>query len=248
MNWLVVVVVLIVAVNAYRGYKKGAIRMLLGLGALIGSVIVTGFLGPVISDSLCGSQIVMDYVSDSVNDSLRIEENINKTIEQTAGKVYTEKTKLTSTQQEKTVEALGLPSSIVDSVLEGTAASISQSGKIAAGKFAACICDSIARIIIRGITYVVLFLIARIALQILVVVLGTLDKIPAIEDASELAGGAVGALSGLLVVWVGFLFLLAFSGTSFGMACYACIDDSAILRFVYNNNLLLKWILYSVNS
>ncbi len=248
MNWLLLVVVIIILALTYNGYKKGLVSMMLSIGTLILSIMITGFLGPIFSDSLCGSQIIMDYVSEQVNENLGIEQTMNAAIDAATGKNIKDNIAISSKMQENIVEQLGLPNLISSSVLDGTADIVNTAGKVTIKKFSNYLCTEIARLIIRGITYIVLFVIIRIMLKLAVKVFGIVDKIPVVEDVSQLAGGIAGAITGLMIVWVGFLFLLAFSGTSFGVSCYQCINDSPILSFLYNNNLLLKWILSSVNG
>lgn len=251
MNWLLVVVMAVVAGLAYRGYKKGLIRMVLSVAVIVLSVVVTGILGPVISKSLCESKVVLNYVSDGVNEGLEIEENLNKMTQQAAGSIRGNKkdySQILDIKEQKSVIAnLDLPDLLTDSVMDSTADMIESTGQVTASRFSKYICDSLAIIIIRVITYVVIFFVARIILQILVTIFNVVDHIPGVEEVNELAGCAVGAATGLLVVWIGFMFLVAFSSTSFGQECYRCINESDILAFLYNNNLLLKWILSSLS-
>ena len=248
MNWLVIVVGIVILGLAYRGYKKGLVAMALSVGTLILSIMLTGFLGPIFSDSLCGSQIIMDYVSEQVNTNLAIEQTMDDAIDVATGQNRKQDMTISSKLQENIIEQLGLPNLVSSSVLDGTAEIVNTAGKVTAKRFSDYLCREIAKLIIRGITYIVLFAIIRIILKIMVKVFGIVDKIPVVEDVSQLAGGIAGALTGFVVVWIGFLFLLAFSGTSFGVSCYQCINESPVLSFLYNNNLLLKWILASVNG
>lgn len=248
MNWLLFAVIVIILGLTYRGYKKGLISMVLSVVILILGVMITGFLGPIFSNSLCQSQIIMDYVSEQVNINLKIEQTMDEAIDVATGKNQKEDITISSKLQQNIVEHLGLPSLVSSSVLDGTAQIINEAGKVTAKNFSEYLCRKLAGLIIRGMTYIVIFIVVRIILKIVVKVFRIVDKIPLVEDVSELAGGIVGAITGFVIVWIGFLFLLALSGTSFGVACYQCINESPILSFLYNNNLLLKWILVSVNN
>ena len=249
MNWLLLVVLIIIGGLTYRGYKKGLIQMVLSFGVIICSVIITGILGPAISKGLCESEIVLKYVAEKVNEGFEIEENLNEFTEQAVDKLKNDKkNQINNTEQTKFIEGLNLPNVLTDAVMESTADAIETTGKVTAYKFAIVISECIAKIIIRGITYIVVFILARVVLQIFVQVFRIIEKIPGIEDASELAGGCVGACSGLFIIWVSFLVLLAFSSTNFGMECYRCINESSILSFLYNNNLLLKWVLHATTG
>ena len=82
MNWLLLVVIIVVLGFAYNGYRKGLVSMILSVGTLIFSIIITGFLGPIFNESLCGSQIIMGYVSEQVNENLAIEQTMNNAIDE----------------------------------------------------------------------------------------------------------------------------------------------------------------------
>ena len=244
MNWLLVVIAIILITLTYQGYKKGLIRMILSLGVIVCSIVITGILGPAISKGLCESEIVLPYVSEKVNEGFKIEQNLNEFTEQTVGKLKNNKKKpISNKEQTRFVEELELPNILTDAVIENTATIIESTGKVTAYKFSRIISESIAKLIIRGITYIVVFVITRTLLQIFVRIFRIVEMLPGIEDVSELAGGFVGACSSLFIIWVGFMLLLAFSSTSFGIECYKCINESSVLSFLYNNNLLLKWIL-----
>lgn len=246
MNWLLVIVLLLIGFRIYRGYKKGAIHMMLSFAALILSVVVTGFLGPVFSQHLCDSKIIVGYVSDAVNKSLGVESSVQKATGQMTD--HSINRGINQQQQEELLQQLGLPQNINKALLKGKDDTISNVTTATVHNFATFISEGLAKIIIRGITYIVIFLIAKIGLRIIIMFLGILDRIPGVEDASKLAGAGIGAISGFVMVWVGFLFLLALSSTRFGMECYRCINESTVLTVLYNNNLLLKWILQTVNG
>lgn len=248
MNWLLLVVIITVVGLAYRGYKKGFIRMVLSVAVILLSVVITGILAPVISKSLCESEIILTYVSDGVNEGLGIQENINKLTKQAAGNIRGgQSVKLGETERKNIIENLELPDILTDTIANNTADRIENAGQITGKRFSKYICDSLARIIIRTLTYIVVFFVARIILRIFVTVFKVVDCIPGMEEVSELVGGAIGTVTGLLVVWIGFIIMVAFSSTEFGQECYRCINDSAILSFLYNNNLILQWILHSLS-
>ena len=218
MNWLLLVVIIAIAGLTYRGYRKGVIRMVLSVAVILLSVVVTGILAPVISKSLCESEIVLTYVSDGVNGGLGIEEHINELTKQAAGNIRggQNSIKIGEKQQKSIIANLELPDILTDTIANNTADMIENAGQVTAQRFSKFICDSLARIIIRTLTYIIVFFIARIILRILVTVFKVVDSIPGMEDVSELVGGAIGAVTGLIVVWIGFIVMVAFSRTDFG--------------------------------
>jgi len=246
MNWLLIVVIAILGGMAFLGYKKGLVQMLFAVGSLVVAIILTGFLGPIFADSLCESEVVMNYATESVNSTLGIETKMDNAIDNVTTKKTKGYAKLSKSDQNKVIKNLGLPSLLDESLVDSTAEYANQEGKITPKRFSNCINEMIARMMIRGIVYAVIFIIIRIILRILLKTFIMVEKRTGAYDVNELTGAAAGLLVGCLIVWVGFLILLSFSATEFGIECYRCINDSEVLRFIYNNNLLLKWILLSL--
>lgn len=224
--------------------------MMLSLFSLIFSIIAAFVLAPLISENLCNSKIVVDYVSDRVNEGLEIEKSCvditDNMVSGIKGTNKKEKNNMTVTQKKEIIEKLTLPDKIKNSMLENTVEIVENKGKITAIHFAGIISDYIAKIIIKTITYIIIFIVFKVIFRIITIIFKIVDKLPLIENINEMAGGIAGAVSGLLIVWLGFFCLLLFSTTALGTLCYQYINDSQILTFLYNNNLLVHWVLSNV--
>ncbi|MBQ3600763.1 MAG: CvpA family protein [Lachnospiraceae bacterium] len=243
MNWLTIVVLALIVVLVIRGYQKGIIKMVLSLGAIVLSIVGTLILGPIISGGLCNSEVIMKSTSQWVNDGLGIEEKCLEVTESVTTGLQNKK--INNSEKKEMIEELSLPAKIKNTMIDNVTEIVGTTGTVTAKKFAQSISEYLAKIIIKAITYIVIFIILKIIFRILVKVFNILDNLPVIGDMNELAGAAVGGISGIFIVWIGFLVLLAFSGTNFGMECYQCINESPILTFLYNNNLLVHWLLTS---
>lgn len=242
MNILTVIAIVILLLCGYRGYQKGIIKMLLSFGILIISLWITNYLAPVVANSLCNSKITMEYTTEHVEEQLQIEEKLN-----IAGLGKRQKKKevnmMTQIQKEEVSTNLQLPSLLLKEVEKDLSDKIVKENEKIAHAIAQQIDMAIAKMIIKCITYLVIFLVCRIALWILLLITDLLKHIPVVEDYNELLGAGIGLASGVIVLWIGCIILLAFSGTVWGTSCYQAIHDSALLRLIYQNNLLLKYIL-----
>lgn len=250
MNWLLIITLAIIIGFTIRGYQKGIIKMAISLFSMILSIVVAFILAPTFSESLCNSEIVLNYFSEWVNEGLGIEEKcVDITNNMVNGIKETNKkdTKnMSVAQKEALIDKLILPKKIKNAMLKNTAEIIENKGKITAINFAKEISDYIARIVIKAITYIMVFVVFKVLFRVITIVFNLVGKLPIIGNINEITGAIAGAISGLLIVWVGFLFLLLLSTTSIGIMCYKYINDSTILTFLYNNNLLVHWILESV--
>lgn len=249
MNWLLIVVLAIIVGFTMHGYRKGIIRMVISLVSMILSILIAFVAAPVISDGLCNNEAVMSYVSEGINEGLHIEEKCQEiTGDVAAGIKETGKksTNLNNAQKETVIQELTLPEKIKNTMLDNTAQIINTNGKATAVKFSKSVSEYIARIVIRSMTYILLFMIFKAILRIVTKALRVVEKIPVVKSMDGAVGGVVGLASGLLIVWVVFLFLFLLSGTPVGTASYQCINDSSILTFLYDNNILLQWVLKTI--
>jgi len=76
----------------------------------------------------------------------------------------------------------------------------------------------------------------------LCIALDLISKLPLLNGVNKTAGLLAGLLHGLVIVWVFFLIITVFGGTKIGQQALEMIGESEILSFIYNNNLLLKFI------
>lgn len=247
MNWLLILTLVIIIGFAIRGYNKGIIKMTLSLFSLIFSIIAAFVLAPMISENLCNNKVVVNHVSDWVNEGLGIEKSCmditDNMVSSIKGTNKKGKANMSAAQKKEMIEKLTLPDKIKASILENTVEIVGSKGKVTAIHFAKGISDYIAKIIIKTITYIMIFILFKVLFRVITIIFKLVDKLPIIGGINDLAGGVAGAVSGLLIVWLVFLGLLLFSTTTLGIVCYQYINDSEILTFLYNNNLLVHWVL-----
>ena len=62
------------------------------------------------------------------------------------------------------------------------------------------------------------------------------------------AGLVLGGLQSILIIWIGCIVLMLFSGTAIGKEIYRCINDSVILTFIYDNNILMTLLMDFING
>ena len=94
--------------------------------------------------------------------------------------------------------------------------------------------------IINAISYVIVFIVASIILNIVIVAFDVFAKLPVINEANKLAGVAIGFVLGLVVVWLLGLAVTALAGTEPGQQVMRQISDSSVLSWIYENNPLMK--------
>ena len=68
-------------------------------------------------------------------------------------------------------------------------------------------------------------------------------RLPILSGVNKLAGAALGGAEGLIFLWLAFLLITAFSTTEWGMNLNRMIESSSWLSFLYDNNLLAKFVM-----
>ena len=100
--------------------------------------------------------------------------------------------------------------------------------------FTKLLCDIIA--------FLVTFLVATAVIRTALYILGVIGDLPLIGGLNRLAGGAVGLATGLLVVWILFIAITLLYDLSISKLFLQNIEESEILQFLYNNNILMDYV------
>lgn len=224
MNWLAIVVLVILAGYALNGHRRGFIRTVFTLFSTIIALILTSWVSPVISKELQKNDKVMGFVTEKVEKVITFSEAGNKI-----------------TDQVNFINKLPLPAIMKHTLIENNTKDVYTA--MAVDNFKDYISNSVARIIINAVVFLVIVLFITIGLALLCETLDIISKLPLINGLNKTAGLLAGLLHGIIVVWIGCIFLTILSSTQWGKSIFELINSSAFLSTVYNNNLLLKFIM-----
>lgn len=219
MNWLTVVVILILVVSMIIGYKKGFVRLVVSLAAMLLTMIIVAAITPYIGETIKTQTGIYDVIQENCIELLKSNGKENTKIDQDT---ILESSKLPDVV--KYAMATG-----GEDLLEG----------IGAYEY---IGDFMANIVIYALAFIIAFLVITIIFRVTILSLDIVTKIPVINGINKLAGVLVGTIQGVIIIWIGFLIVFLCSGTSFGKMLTAQINQSIMLDFIYNNNLILQLI------
>ena len=96
---------------------------------------------------------------------------------------------------------------------------------------------------INALAFIVTFIVILIILWLVFAALNLISKLPVLNSMNKTAGFLAGAVQGLVIVWVLFILLTVFGGTTFGRDALQMIGENEALSFIYNNNLLLRYVI-----
>ena len=303
MNVMTIVILAVLALFAWNGYRKGLVRSLSGVAALIiSSVLVSSFL-PVVTQILqertpvCGwveeqcritvssmaakavtQQTVEDagiaqgnqYGRDEIRnlmdqyglDGSRIDNMSDEMVEEfvnTDLRDYLEQigvggllgtgtatvsdslkalSSLTQNEQTRLIQNLPVPDFLKKLIFSYNNSQGYQ--KLNAQDFGEYLTKFVAGVVMNIISFIVTLIVVELIVWGILLALDLFAHLPLIGIANRMGGLALGIVKGVFVVWLIFLVISMLSGTPVGIFLMDMIDDSLILRPLYQTNIFLK--------
>ncbi|NLO09998.1 MAG: hypothetical protein GX129_09065 [Clostridiales bacterium] len=219
MNWLLIIVLGIIIVNAFIGRRIGFVKIVFSLFSFIMALMITAWISPSVNGMLKNNESFYEKASQRVEDMLFKEQ-------------------AEATDEEDIIESLPLPKSIKESLLENKA---KQEANIKS-----YITAHVTDIAINALAFVITFAVVFVGLWVISIALNIISKLPILNQLNKLTGLLVGGLQGVIIVWILFIIITIFSGTELGGTASEQIESSVILSFLYDKNFLLNIVLDAV--
>lgn len=248
MNWLLYGTIGILAIGAIVGYIKGALRIAVTLAAAVVSWILVLVLTPYAADAVIKYTPVDDWIEERCEHVLM--SNMTEALKEQAGIESEEKISLSDLaeqfpgieisrqDQARIIENSDVPEIFKEYLEENNNKEIYSI--IGADSFADYIAKGITRLIVQILTAVVLFLAISIVLKIVVYAVDVVSWLPVIGGINRAAGAVLGLAVSLILIWIVFLAATLLYATPPGQEMLAQIHENAFLRFLYQNNYILK--------
>ncbi len=209
MDYLILIIVLaIIGLSAFYGYKKGMVRILLSMVALLVTFVIAAILTVPVSGILKAVTPIDEGIADSVSKLVEENEVVNA----------------------EAIGNLNLPEQIEKVLVKGAEA--------AADGFNEYIVTTVTDLLVKAITFFALIIIVYIVVRIIINILDFIAKLPIINTFNKGGGLLIGLAQGLLIVWIGFLIVTAFANEPWAQETLAQINANELLTFLYNNNLI----------
>ncbi len=247
-----VIVALFLAAWMIAGYIRGFLRVLLTTFFLVITLILSASLaGPAAAflrehtsvDDKIGERICK-YIDSRLYGEADDDISDSGSQSETADNIYTEEISKddmyaragSDADDEKSfIDSLALPSFLKTELRENN--TIQRYTELGVSTFRAYISSQLSAVILKAICYIVLTIAVAVILKIISGALGLINRIPVIGGINRLLGGFLGLLEGLLILWCICIFIMIFSGTSFGTSCMSVIRSSGLLSVIYDYNL-----------
>lgn len=219
MNIMLVIVLGIFGGYIYMGTRMGLMKMAFGLFSSILLLGISFLISPTISTRLENNPKVMSYVEKKID------------------RVYESYEELKEEREEKT-----------EKKNEGKKAGEKEGKRERRGKrFAQEVVEKLtkayaAHLAVRTFVFVGVYLVASLILFVTEKFLCLIAKLPVLNSLNRLAGGGLGAIKALLVVWLFFMVLTIFLEHEIAKQGLRQIGENTFLRILYDNNMIVKLI------
>lgn len=234
MNWLLIIVILVLAGNIVWGFSRGFLRVIYSMLAWIAILVFVTWATPYVANVL----------TEKTNIDNRIETNLDERLHelvigdtngqkedrepdaQNPGQGKKNYRDLQMKLPDAVTNKLFDTNKIADQILEGSGAY-----DVVAGRAT--------DLAMRVISFVLVLLIAVISFHLLSVVLKVVEKLPLIGGINRLLGLFAGLVKGILIIWLAFAIIAMAGTTDIGIALISYIYESPLLIWVYENNFVL---------
>ena len=229
MNWLAILVLLFLAVYVIRGYCNGFIKTVFSICAVFIALVVASLGSSTLGGVLQDNETIYKAVNNKVVDTLKIETDAKSTSEQT-----------------QYINSLPVPKRMKEALEENNNKKVYE--LMDTSKFGDYVSGYITSMILNAISFVIIFMVVFILVRVLANVLDIVSRLPVIHTLNKVGGIALGLLHGFIVLWILCVVLTTASGTGVGQMCFKAINESAFLSIIYNNNLLLLFVVNAVEA
>lgn len=225
MTWLGIVVAGILLLTAYKGFRRGFIREIVSFFFVFLALAVSWAINPYVNEFFMENTPVYEKIQESCQsfvESQKKQELTSPGVEEQTG----------------FIEGLELPELLQKGLESNNTAEVYT--YLAVDSFGEYISEALARMIVNGLSFFVSYLLASVILRLGTWVLNLLAGLPVLKSANKLAGGLVGAVKGVLFVWIAFLVMTILCSTSIGKEALALIEKDAFLNVLYEYDIFVN--------
>lgn len=112
--------------------------------------------------------------------------------------------------------------------------------KLGVNNFAAFVAKYMARVIVNVTAFLLAFVVVSIVLRAIIFSLNVIAELPVFGFVNRLAGGVLGMIGVLILVWVAFVIITMLYTTEFGREMFELIQSNVILSAIYEHNPIMR--------
>lgn len=230
MSWLFWILLVLFALSVIQGARRGLVRTAVSMVFFILVIVAVSWLNP--------------YVSDFIRQKTNWQEQIQGKTESLLAEGLWEEApegQEDTGAQEEFIRELPLPDGMKDMLIENNTLEGYQT--LAAESFAEYLSGYIAYGIVNGIAFIISFVIAIVLIRLILYAVDLLTELPVISGINRLGGAVLGAVQGLLWLWIIFLVITLLYDTAVGGILMDQIHGDPVLNWLYDRNYLMNIIM-----
>ena len=223
-NYLFLAVVALFLYMTIRGYRKGFLQ------------IVVTFLGMIVI--LAAVKRMSPYISEYLIHNTSTYESVQGKITERFSEANQKYDNSIKENQELTIKSYEIPDMFKDELSINNTTEMYK--KLLVTAFEDYVSAYLARIIIKAVSFVALFIILYLIFKVLLGIVNLISKIPIIKGLNRMAGACLGIIESLIVVWLFFIIIVVFVGNKSGSVLFTMISNSRFLTYLFNSNVFIS--------
>lgn len=222
MNVVCIIIAVFFLICVLIGWGQGLFKVILSVAGLIASIFVAAYVAPHLSGYLEEHTKLDEKMADYISGELQFSE---KGQEATRG------------IQVAVINELPLPETLKSNILNNNNSEMYQALNV--NSVYDYIAKTISVVILNAAVFLTLTLCCRIFFFFLGKSMGALTKLPIVRSIDKIGGGLLGAMQGLIFIWIFFLVLSITSTFAWSQEIINQISQTGLLKLLYDNNVLL---------
>ena len=221
MNTADMIVIAVLCVLALVGLKRGLILSVFSLGSYFLAIILAINLAKPVSELLKKTRLfsnIRTKVSEFIDGA--ISGFVNDTVETQIDGIVSSLNFSRSMQEKMDIQGIKDGAATTSAAVESLSFRITD-------------------LILLVIAFVLVYIVAKIALHFISKILKETSKLPVIRSFDKLGGVIFGVLEAVLMIWIIFMVMFMFRASDFMKPVFDQINSSLIASALYKNNLLL---------
>ena len=222
MSWLFWVVAALLVYHVVDGLHRGFIKKSVSAVSLVVTLVLVTYLTPQITT------FIQEHTS--LQDSLQ-----EKCSEIFLSGEYNQEVK---TDQVLMIENMDLPENVKEMLLENNNSEAYE--LLGVSGFHEYVGAYLADMILNALAYLLTFVIVWTVLRAILLGLDIVTMLPLLHGINQLAGGILGLIIGVVLVWIAFLLVTILCNGELGREFFRLISENQFLLFLYNQNVIMK--------
>lgn len=223
-TWLGIVVLTILILCVWRGYRRGFIKEIVSFFFVFLSLSLAWAINPYINEFLVQKTPIYNTIQETCTNFV-----------QSQGE---EKAEYETDSTGNLIDGLKLPDLLRKNLEENNNAETYAA--LSVDTMTEYVSGYLARTVVNGLSYVLAYILSTIMIRLIAYVLNLIAGLPVLKTANKLTGGAVGFLKGIVFIWIAFLVLTVLCSTEIGKTALELIEKDTLLSILYQYDPLVR--------